>query len=87
MTTSQAHRLEQISSRLHPSDKELLWLARHCAVDERIATLANLSRVDAEDLILTLEQYEKWLLDHGQETAEEMMLDDLIGRRRRENAA
>jgi hypothetical protein len=80
MTSSQAHRLEQIVKRLGASDGELLWLARHCAVDDSLVSLGALSRVDAEDMIETLETYERWLLDHGQQTAEEMMLDDLRGR-------
>lgn len=81
MTTQQAHQLEKIVARIGASDGELLWLARICAADETLVSLGHLSRVDARDMIWTLEQFERYLLDHGFATAEEMMLDDLRGRR------
>lgn len=73
MTTEQALKLEKIRERVHPSDGELLWLARQCSQNAQLVSLAQLTRVDAEDMITTLETYERWLLDFSADTAQELM--------------
>lgn len=73
MTTGQALRLEELCDRLNPSEGELLWLARQCSQDASLISLGHLSRADAEDLISTLESYERWLMDFSADTAQELM--------------
>jgi len=62
MTTSQSHELEQLAKRTHSTDADLLWLARLCSCDETLVHLGQLTRVDAGDVIATLLDYERYMI-------------------------
>jgi hypothetical protein len=60
MTSTQALQLERLAERLNISDGELLWLARVCSADETLCRFDKVTRVDAREMIGTLEDYERY---------------------------
>jgi hypothetical protein len=60
MTTEQAHQLEHLATRTNSTDADLLWLARLCSADEQLVHLGQVTRVDAVDIIATLEDYARY---------------------------
>ena len=60
MTSQQAHTLEQLATRTNSTDADLLWLARLCSADEQLVHLGQVTRVDAIDMIATLQDYERY---------------------------
>ena len=57
MTSSQAHAIETLAREVGSSDGDLLFLARHCAADETLQHLGQITRVDAGDMIYTLRAF------------------------------
>lgn len=68
MTSTQAYEIEHIADRIKSSDGELLWLARLCSQNAALVHLGQLTRVDAEDMLRVLrdfEAYDKQRLDRS----------------------
>lgn len=60
MTTEQAFELEQLARRTASTDADLLWLARLCSCDEQLVHLGQVTRIDAGEMIATLQDFERY---------------------------
>ncbi len=59
MTAQQAYEIEKLAERTGSTEADLLWLGRLCSCSETLIHLGQLARVDAQDVIETLKQYEQ----------------------------
>ncbi len=59
MEPAQAYELEKAQDRLKMSDGELMSLAREIAQNARLKSLAELGRVECEELIYVMDVFER----------------------------
>ncbi len=59
MEPSQAYELEKAQDRLKMSDGELMQLAREIAQNARLQSLAELGRVECDELIYVMDVFER----------------------------
>jgi hypothetical protein len=62
VTSNQAHELEKLAERTHSTDADLLTLARVCSQDAGLEHLGNLTRESAGEMIATLRDYERYMV-------------------------
>jgi hypothetical protein len=61
VTSEQALQIETLAERTHSTDADLLWLARLCSHEAGLNHLGEVTRVDAQDMIDTLKDYERYI--------------------------